>query len=247
MMRCFANLPRTHEENHKPAPSKWRDLSPESRLMFYHFATRLRGTCYRFDLNLSPEIAAQAVSEGEKAAEFMHRRIAAQLKKALKTRPEFWFVMEEDNYHRLHIHGSVVIDETNRQIARTAIKKAGGTWIGSGTQFQLSMPPSALNPDLRGAGYAGKQLPWSSESRRELMAKYRGHRNVPNFQGRALSVTRQIRFDAEELYNQARQLVVDFRLETQIARVPNIGNSSNLAISSVSGLNGMAHSVDTHH
>lgn len=205
------NFPRTHEDLRTPLPSHWRDLSPEVRLAFYHFAMRSTGPSYRFDLNLNAEIEKEAYVRGVKAKEFLHRRIALLLKKELGERTEFWFVMEENDKHRLHIHGGISISENQRKAARLGLRRAGGIWHIKEKQFQLSMKPRALNPDLRGSCYAGKNLQWSVPARRRLMNRLGGYRKVPLFRGKALSVTRQILRDARILYEQARQLVIDYR------------------------------------
>lgn len=214
MIRRSVTLPRTADEGKPTKPAAWRDLTDQVKAVFYHFAIRARGTSYRFDLNLSPEIAAAAKGKGEQACEYIRRKVALALKKALGTSPEFVLALEEDGSRRLHVHGTMSIPEDHREAARDALKKAGGEWDGEGGQFQVNMRPQQIDPDLRGGTYVVKNMVWSTPKMRTFLEKIGDTKRMPVFKGRALTVTRGVRRDAEEIYGAARKLVIDHRKGT---------------------------------
>lgn len=212
MIRRSITLPWSGTEKRLLKPAPWRDVTDQLKAVFFHFALRARGTSYRFDLNLSPDIAAAARGKGNKACEFIRRRVARELRKVLDSPAEFVLALEEDGIERrLHVHGTLSIPSDRRMAARKALEMAGGEWDGVGGQHQVNMRPQQINPDLRGGTYIVKNVARASPKGRALSKRLDDKKRLPKFEGRPMAVTRGIRQDAEKLYVAARKLVIDYR------------------------------------
>lgn len=108
-------------------PADWRDLSDVAAVEWFHYAVRASGPSTGFTLNLSPAVEGQVRTSPE-SADWLSKRMARRLKDALGRKVEFWFAFEENDHHRLHVHGELQIDASDKAAARKALRLAGGEW-----------------------------------------------------------------------------------------------------------------------
>jgi len=148
------------------SPAKWRDTSPELRVWYLHKALATLGTVYSFTLNLSPEIETDARKQSN-PENWLHRRIARQLKRQFGREVPFLAVVEEDE-GRLHVHGEFLIEKHESKRARKALRCAGGEWV----QNRQHQAKTRHAPDLGWASYIvkdfwkyGRFRPWLRDSR----------------------------------------------------------------------------------
>lgn len=110
-------------------PAHWRDLSDISRIEWFHHRLRLNGHTYSFSGNLRTDVAARLIKKAS-AGRWLQDRITKRLHEAFGFSPDFWFVIEESDNKKLHIHGEVKFnaDTGNIAVLRKALRLACGEW-----------------------------------------------------------------------------------------------------------------------
>lgn len=135
----YVETPRKHR-----TPARWRDLSDEARLEWFHYAMRASGPIASFTLNLDDKTEAQ-VSAAQSSAGWLSKRIARNLKQALGRHVPFWFVFEVTGDGRLHVHGELGASCDELPAARKALRRAGGEWADTRQhQAHTRENPSAI-------------------------------------------------------------------------------------------------------
>jgi hypothetical protein len=203
-------LPISLPQSLQPRPRNipWGSIGDETKALFYHLALRRMGNRYGFTLRLTPAVEAKARAQGPQCLDWLHQRVGNHLRLALNHSPKFWFCNEQDGSGRLHLHGELVVPADDVEQARAGLKKAGGRWRGSSSQFQLRLQAA---PDLRYVGYAVKHVRRASPGWRQMMQRYGNPRHWSvSFQGRALSATNGVTRGARELYEEIAPLVKDY-------------------------------------
>jgi hypothetical protein len=135
-------------------PPTWYEATDKLKVFYFHKAAGSLGKVFRFTLNLSPKIEAQARSQAD-ALDWLKRRVAKELKAIGDAPCEFWVVAEEERYckvrnsqrrnpglPRLHLHGEIIADNMLRESIRKALRLAGGEWEDT-RQFQAWLGPRA--------------------------------------------------------------------------------------------------------
>jgi hypothetical protein len=195
-------LAKPPREYRVPAP--WRDTSDQLRILYRHLALREFGEVHSFTLNLKPGIEERARSQSNPAGWF-HDRIVHHLKAVLGKVPEFHFVLEEAEAHRLHVHGEIqcILDET--AAVRKALRLAGGEW----DIVRQHQAHTDMDPDQGWASYISKDL-WKIRFTREFLPNYGNPRSshAITFSGNAISTTRSLGQRAAGLFAEHREMLV---------------------------------------
>lgn len=190
----------------------WRDTGDEVKGLFYHLALKERGAVYSIALRLRPDVEAKARSQGVAALNWLRDRAAYHLEAALGRPVAFWLTLEEAS-GVLHLHGEIGVGPDEQDAARLALRKAGGLWRGPGASHQLR---GKWNPDIRSAGYALKEVHRARPGWRAMMKGFGSPRSMTvTFEGRALTVTRDVGAEAAALYS----MVIDV-LAASPSRLP---------------------------
>jgi hypothetical protein len=140
-------------------PAQWRDTSPELRVLYAHKALKTLGSTYTLNLNLRPDIEAQALTKTSPAV-WLQKRIAKELKAALGRPVSFYIVIEEDHRYwqaddrRWHVHGEFGITADEAPRGREALRRAGGVWDDT-RQHQAHTAPA---PDEGWPSYVVKDF-----------------------------------------------------------------------------------------
>lgn len=197
-------------------PKAWRDTHEDVRGLFYAVGVRISGNVRKFDLNLSERVEALARGQGAHCVAWMHRRVVRQLRLALGELTglptPFWFAAEESRSGRLHLHGEISFEPQHDKSIRKALKRAGGAWMTEGSEHQLVLTRS---PNMRGAGYCLKSYSKARPDRRRYMAQFGSPRSmVAGFDGKAVSVSLDLRRIAIECHAKAVKEVMAFRRTT---------------------------------
>jgi hypothetical protein len=184
-------------------PAEWRDATDILQLEYFHQALTEQGSVYCFSANLSPGIEAEAKSRPS-ACDWLRRRLAYHLNAGLSRTVEFFLVLEENDDRRLHIHGEFAVSEDEVKLARACLRRACGEWKTT-RQHQVKTKP---DPDYGWVSYIGKDLRKLTPFMRNLL---KGSRQAVQFDGSAISVTRQVTRRAKELYDGDRAAVIAMR------------------------------------
>lgn len=216
--RLPTNLPCSHPDSPKRKPR--RDIGEELRGLFYHKALAAQPNVKAFTLMLSRPVEAQARAKGKHCLAWLHRRVVRQLRplggRYSGGAMPFWFVIEESDKGRLHIHGEIAvgpIETEGRSIRsisrvlsplRNALKVAGGTWDedrdGKGSQLRFERG----TPDFRWAGYCLKSAHKARPERRRYMRQFGFHRWwVAGFEGKAVTASEGVAREAKRLHGAA--------------------------------------------
>ncbi len=161
---------------------------------YWQRALQKLGPRKAFTLRLGVATARNAEDAEPNFIDYIRRRIARQLKRALGRPVAFWFTAEVDKWSLPHLHGSVGITNAEEEIARAAMKRAGGDWTGPASK-QVVFAPIYDGPGW--AGYASKRI-------------RRKHEIKGNF-GRGFTATRALNAEAEKLYMRHRDGVLLLR------------------------------------
>lgn len=191
----------------------FRDTHHDVRGLFYAVAIRIGGNVRKFDLNLSDKIEVLARGQGKHCLAWLHQRVVQRLRRALGASQgiptPFWFAIEESDKGVLHAHGEIAFEPHREKLIRKALKTAGGRWEKDSAEYQLILTKS---PNLRGAGYCLKSYPKARPERRSNMQRYGSPRSmVAGFEGKAVTVSRDLKRAAIECHSVAVEEVVRFR------------------------------------
>jgi hypothetical protein len=181
-------------------PITWAKAPAILKLDWYQRALWSFGDVWTFTLRLRHDIEAEAKGRPD-PANWLGRRIAYHLERALGRQIQFVAVLEEDVRYGLHIHGVLCITHNDRQIARKALRLAGGEWEKV-RQHQAHIHPYA--PDEGWASYCGKSLHMVSPSVREMLARHGSPKLLVSYSGNPLFVSRELGQRARELFDATR-------------------------------------------
>lgn len=184
-------------------PADWRDASPLLTAHYVHLALRTFGPVHSFSLNLRPDVEAQARLQADEC-DWLYRRIARELKKALGRKVEFVMMVEEtdDWTHRLHVHGEVQCSADEAKAARKALRAAGGEWKA----VRQHQAHTDENPDDGWIGYCAKGFWKFDPHTRRWNAMGRSFmRN--GLKGRPFAASKGLRRAAAGLYAEHRRIV----------------------------------------
>jgi hypothetical protein len=165
-------------------------------------ALREIGPVHAFTLNLRPEIAIKACADPS-TRDFLRRRLNYQLETILGRKVDLFFVIEQADHRRVHLHGCLGISAQEAEAARIALRKAGGEWEVA-RQYQSH---TEEEPDAKWNSYITKDCVFSTKFARALCE---GHKSGPTikFNGPALFVPQSLGTKAHALYQAHRSLVI---------------------------------------
>jgi hypothetical protein len=188
-------------------PATWRDTSDQLRILYRHLALREFGEVHSFTLNLKPAIEERARNQLNPAG-WLLDRIVHHLKAVLRKLPEFHFVLEEAEAHRLHVHGEIQCNSAETAAVRKALRLAGGEW----DVVRQHQAHTDTDPDQGWASYISKDL-WKIRFTREFLPKYGNPRSshAITFSGNAISTTRLLGQQAAKRFEEHRDLVMRSR------------------------------------
>ena len=106
-------------------------------------------------MHLSEDVEKTALTLGDGAKQYLTDRISYYFDRLLGRTSQFWFVLEESNFPRphLHLHGAIACSGHELKKVRKALRAAGGKWEASGVRFQVE---TKLEPDNGWVSYAFK-------------------------------------------------------------------------------------------
>ena len=199
--RTWWELAAPGRRNHR-TPADPRDISVYLRAEYLMLALREIGPVHAFTLNLRPEIAIKACADPS-TRDFLRRRLNYQLETILGRKVDLFFVIEQADHRRVHLHGCLGISAQEAEAARLALRKAGGEWLVA-RQHQSH---TEEEPDTKWNSYITKDCVFSTKFARALCE---GHKSGPTikFNGPALFVPQSLGTKAHALYQAHRNLVI---------------------------------------
>ena len=180
-------------------PAPWRHISDLLRGFYLLAGIRTLGEpVYAFSLNPKPMRSSKAKTTS-KAMNWLRRRVARRLQ--VLDRPVAFVVAAEEttDTHRLHFHGVVAVDDNEVDLARKALRLAGGEFEKV-RQHQAHTTP---DPDIGWMQYSGKEFFRTTPKMREILGD---SRRAVQFGGNALSATQDV-VAAARADSRARPLV----------------------------------------
>jgi hypothetical protein len=192
--------------NHR-VPAEWRDTSDQLKVLYRHLALRTFGDVHSFTLNLRADIGLQARVQNNPVGWF-HDRLVRYLEAELGRSPQFHFIAEEAEHHRLHFHGEIQCSSEEAVAVRGAFRLAGGEWAA----VRQHQAHTEANPDQGWASYISKDL-WKVRFTRDFLPRYGAPRSsyAVTFSGNAISTTRSLGREASDLYGKHRGLLMNAR------------------------------------
>jgi hypothetical protein len=183
-------------------PSDARDISVYLSAEYLMLALREIGPLHSFTLNLRPDIAAVACADPS-ARDFLRRRLSYHLEAILGRPVEFFFVIEQADLRRVHLHGCFGVSSVEAKAARRALRMAGGEWFVA-RQHQSHTDE---DPDAKWNSYITKDCVYSTKWMRALCEKHKSGPTI-QFNGPANFASRSLAAKANELYEAHRALVL---------------------------------------
>ena len=193
--------PRKHR-----TPADPRDISMYLEAEYLTLALRERGPVHSFTLNLRRDIEALAC-DNRSTGDFLRRRIHYHLQAHLGRTVDVFFVIEEADLRRVHLHGCLGISAQEAETARLALRKAGGEWKA----VRQRQSHTEEEPDSKWNSYITMESYRTSEFVRALAMKCSNPRPMTKFNGPPLFATRLLAKRASDLYRDHRQLVLSAR------------------------------------
>jgi hypothetical protein len=185
------------------APPDARSMSVYLKAEYLMLALRERGPIHSFTLNLGQDIEALAC-EDRRSGDFLRRRIQHHLKALLGRTVEFFFVIEEADFRRVHLHGCLGISALEAKTARLALRKAGGEWEVA----RQRQSHTEAEPDSKWNSYITLDCYRTTEFMRALALKCPNPRPMTKFNGPPLFATRFLAKKSVDLYKSHRRLVL---------------------------------------
>ena len=185
------------------APSDARSMSVYLKAEYLMLALRESGPIHSFTLNLHPDIEALAC-EDRSTGDFLRRRIQYHLQAVLGRPVEFFFVIEEADFRRVHLHGCLGVSADEVEAARLALRKAGGEWEFA-RQYQAD---TEEQPDSKWNSYITLECFRTTKFMRALALKCPNPRPMTKFSGAPLFATRLLTKRAVDLFQSHRRLVL---------------------------------------
>jgi hypothetical protein len=206
-------------------PAEWRDATFELRLMFACWALRQSGPVHFFSARLRDDTEEKARTK-KNPLKWLRKRVLAELKKFLGRKVKGVFTLEDDEHHRIHLHGELQFSAEEAEVARKAIRRACGEWPVEGDRprgcpaWVPNMPrqhqvQTQFEPDHGCSCYMAKDFWRARPLMRKMLAG--SHLSRLSFDCKPLSVTEEVRERAETLYNQWRAKVIAERRKSKRA------------------------------
>ena len=199
--RTWWELAGPGHRNHR-TPADPRDISVYLRAEYLMLALREIGPVHAFTLNLRPEIAIKACADPS-TRDFLRRRLNYQLETILGRKVDLFFVIEQADHRRVHLHGCLGISAQEAEAARLALRKAGGEWPVA-RQHQTH---TEEEPDAKWNSYITKDCVFSTKFARALCEAHKSGPTI-KFNGPALFVPQSLGTKAHALYQAHRSLVI---------------------------------------
>jgi hypothetical protein len=190
-----------HRKHRTPADP--RDISVYLRAEYLMLALRELGPVHSFTLDFRQDIEALAC-EDPSTGDFLRRRIQNHFQALLGRTVDFFFVIEQADFRRVHLHGCLGISAQEAEAARLALRKAGGEWEAV-RQFQSDTDEE---PDSKWNSYITMECYRTTKFMRALALKCPNPRPMTKFNGAPLFATRFLTKRSVDLYQSHRSLVL---------------------------------------
>jgi hypothetical protein len=193
--------------------------------MFACWALRQSGPVHFFSARLRDDTEEKARTK-KNPLKWLRKRVLAELKKFLGRKVKGVFTLEDDEHHRIHLHGELQFSAEEAEVARKAIRRACGEWPVEGDRprgcpaWVPNMPrqhqvQTQFEPDHGCSCYMAKDFWRARPLMRKMLAG--SHLFGLSFDCKRLSVTEEVRERAETLYNQWRAKVIAERRKSKRA------------------------------
>lgn len=177
----------------------WRDTTEVTKVTFYNRALIIFGKPFAFTLNLHPDLIAAANDNERGFLDYVRRRVARELKKEFGRDMPHWLMIETTDDGRPHIHGGLVLSPelaaAEALAATRALESAGGSYTTQGSY------PADVRAEYDPDGWARYSLKRIGRTKRHLRD---AAGLAPKTKVAILSVTRELRCEAEHLHKQIR-------------------------------------------
>ena len=117
-------------------PSRWRLLTKQQQ----HIVAARLPDAHAFTLNLSPEIEATARAHGDPIA-YIAKRVNCYLATSELAGVPYSMVIESSPAGRLHVHGVILMTDTDPAGLKSALSRAGGKISGHAGSRQVKLVP----------------------------------------------------------------------------------------------------------
>jgi hypothetical protein len=187
--------------NHR-TPADPRDISVYLRAEYLMLALRDSGPVHSFTLNLRPDVEEMACA-APSTRDFLRRRLSYQLEAILGRKVDFFFVIEQATRRRVHLHGCLGVSSQDAEVARLALRKAGGEW----PVVRQHQSHTEDEPDAKWNSYITKDCVFSTKFARAWCESDKSGPKI-KFSGPALYVPQSLGMRAHDLYQSHRRLVL---------------------------------------
>lgn len=192
---------RNRERAERRLSPHWTKAKEINRAPAYMSVILESGMATSFTLNFSPDVLRAAEKAKEGAFHNLRSRITRELKKALGDSPRLVCGLDRTASGRLHIHGALVLDPSQRLAAIAALRRAGGKWAkGTGQRHQLHMQADQWS--LMGEEFSDVQRPLNADWAGYCTKIAKRLRNETNHS--VLYASPEIKRCAQEIYNNNR-------------------------------------------
>lgn len=102
----------------------WRDTIDEVQVIYYQRALDEQEYGIPFTLDFGESVVLQAMKNTLGIKDYLHRHLSRHLNRGFGDKIDFWFVVEISKGGKLHLHGSVALDENDEDQLIEILKKA---------------------------------------------------------------------------------------------------------------------------
>jgi hypothetical protein len=188
--------------------AEWHDATFYAQTTFAHHALCLReptdgAVVHAMTLNLSEKIRRAVLDRGKQGRGWLAKRVAHYLEAKLGRRVDFWLVIEEARAVTplLHFHGALAIKPTERVLARSALRMAGGELPASKRASQARLD-SAIDD-----GWVSYALKNFRLIYRRYLTRVSKGKLTPLWLDAPAFVSQSLKRDTRRLYKEARAKV----------------------------------------
>lgn len=182
----------------KPSPRKkrsigaWDHTSDRMKLAAATTALQVWENATSWSFDLTPGGEAKALASG-RFIRWLARAFNRALKRKLGFVPHYLFSADITKKGRLHLHGAIQADDTQRPLIEEAMKEAWGEWKGRGKDHQVDW-----NPQRCDDGWPDYFL----KARARVKERIGDHTYV---------ITKELRRKAKFIHNETREIVITGR------------------------------------
>jgi hypothetical protein len=189
----------TAKEGKRRTVKHWDKTTDVTKLPYYNRALDSFGAPFAFSLNLSPDVIEAANSNTRGFLDLVRRHVVRELKEMGREVPT-WLMIETTDDGRPHLHGGLSLSSeltaAEIEAATRGLNRAGGLWRGRGAEYQTDIRRE-YEPD----GWANYCLKRLGRTKKHLRA---AAGLDPKAKVAIVSVTWELRTEAERLYNDIR-------------------------------------------